>query len=121
MCQSPENLTSTYLRTEINQTVLNDKRFYAYGSAPSDSGNTTAAGEEAQQNVWTVVNIFGHLSSGGTRDSTNVGVQCVRAMNGTTDNVTSGAGRLLPAFAAWAANYKAGVLGALVLGWITVA
>ncbi|KKY30614.1 hypothetical protein UCDDA912_g09472 [Diaporthe ampelina] len=73
----------------INQTILDDKRFYAYGSEPTDSGNTTAAEEEARQNVWAVVTIFGHLSSSGTRSSTNVGVQCIRAINGTTDNVTS--------------------------------
>lgn len=102
----------------INQTVLDDKRFYAYGSQPGDSGNSTAAGEEAQQNVWAVVNIFGHLSSSGTRESTNVGVQCVRAINGTTENVTSGARRLRPDVAAWATHYKTGALGALVLGWL---
>ncbi|POS76780.1 hypothetical protein DHEL01_v204828 [Diaporthe helianthi] len=101
----------------INQTVLDDKRFYAYGSQPGDLGNSTAAGQEAQQNVWPVVNIFGHLSSSGTRESTNVGVQCVRAINGTTDNVTSGACRV-----PWAANHKTSVFGILVvLGWLMAA
>lgn len=110
----PAKISDTQLLTAINQTVLDDKRFYAYGSTPGDSGNSTAAGEEAQQNVWPVVNIFGHLSSSGTRESTNVGVQCVRAINGTTDNVTSGVGR-----AAWAADHKTSVLGFLVsVGWL---
>lgn len=103
----------------INQAVLDDKRFYAYGSQPTDSGNTTAAEDEAQQNVWTVVTIFGHLSSGGTRESTNVGVQCIRATNGTTDNVTSGTSRPMPNLAIWAANYKTSAFGAVLLaGWL---
>ncbi|KAI3398752.1 hypothetical protein diail_8619 [Diaporthe ilicicola] len=105
----------------INQTVLDNKRFYAYGSEPMDSGNTTAANDEARQNVWTVVTIFGHLSSSGTRSSTNVGVQCIRATNGTTDNVTSGAGRLRPDFFAWAANYKTSAIGAVIFAGYVMA
>lgn len=106
----------------INQTVLDDKRFYAYGSTPTDSGNTTAANDEAKQNIWTVVTIFGHLSSSGERESTNVGVQCIRAINGTTDDVTSGANRPLPDLATWAAtNYKTSVFGAVILaGWLAM-
>lgn len=107
------------LLAAINQTVLDNKKFYAYGSTPTDSGNTTVAEEEAQQNVWTVVTIFGHLSSSGTRSSTNVGVQCIRAMNGTTDNVTSGASSSMADFTTWASNYKTSTLGAVLLaGWL---
>jgi hypothetical protein len=47
-------------------------------------------------------------------------VQCIRAINGTTDNVTSDAGRPRPNFAALAANHKTGVLGALLVGWLMV-
>lgn len=112
-------MSNIQLPAAINQTVLDDKRFYAYGSQPTDSGNTTAAEDEARQNVWTVVTIFGHLSSSGTRSSTNVGVQCIRAINGTTDNVTSGASRPLPNFAMWATNYKTSAFGAVLLAaWL---
>lgn len=115
------DVSNIELPAEINQTVLNDKRFYAYGSTPTASGNTTAADDEARQNVWTVVTIFGHLSSSGTRESTNVGVQCIRAINGTTDNVTSGASRPLSNLATWATNYKTSTLGAVLLaGWLAM-
>ncbi|KAK2607149.1 hypothetical protein N8I77_005851 [Diaporthe amygdali] len=117
-----DSFPSDSLRTTaiaINQTVLDDNRFYAFGSDPTDSGDATAAGEAARQNVWTVLTIFGHLSSSGTRSSTNVGVQCIRAINGTTDNVTSGAGRLRPDFLTWATNYKTSAIGTVLLaGWL---
>lgn len=76
----------------INQTVLDDKRFYAYGSTPTSSKNTTAQ-DEARQNVWPIVLIYGHMSSDGQRSSTNAAVQCVRAVNGTVDD-NSAAARL---------------------------
>lgn len=103
------------LLAAINQTVLDDKRFYAYGSEPTDSANSTTAEDQARQNVWTVVTIFSHLSSSGTRSSTNIGVQCVRAINGTTDNVTSGASRPLPSLTTWVTNYKTSAFGAVLL------
>lgn len=118
---SPTEVSNIEPLAAINQTVLDNKRFYAYGSEPTDSGNTTAADEEARQNVWTVVTIFGHLSSSGTRESTNVGVQCIRAINGTTDNVTSGASAPSANLATWATNYKTSALGAVLLaGWLAM-
>lgn len=113
MVEEPTN--TRLLTTAINQTVLDDKRFYAFGSEPMDSGNTTAADDEARQNVWTVVTIFGHLSSSGTRSSTNVGLQCIRAVNGTTDNVTSGAAQSRADLVTWAANHKTSAIGLVFL------
>lgn len=77
--------------TAINQTVLDAKSFYAYGSTPTAAGNTTAQ-DEARLNVWTVVMIYGHLSSGGQLSSTNAAVQCIRAANGTTSDDNTGSG-----------------------------
>lgn len=69
----------------INQTVLDNKRFYAYGSAPTSAGNSTAE-TEAKDNVWPVLMIFGHVSAGGQLSSANTAVQCVRAVNGTAED-----------------------------------
>lgn len=44
------------------------------------------AQNEARQNVWPMILIYGHMSSSGQRSSTNAAVQCVRAVNGTTDD-----------------------------------
>lgn len=82
--------------TAINQTVLDAKRFYAYGSPSTQTANVTAY-EEAVVNVWPVITLFSHLSADGTRDSLNTAIQCVRASNGTTtapSSPQSAAGRL---------------------------
>lgn len=76
---------------DINQTILDNKRFYTYASDPTSSDNSTAK-IEAKDNVWPVITIFGHVSSGGELSSANTAVQCVRAINGTAgDDIGSSA------------------------------
>lgn len=85
---SPSHGRSTTADTfspAINQTVLDNKRFYAYASDPTSSDNSTAE-VEAKDNVWPVITIFGHVSSGGQLSSANTAVQCVRAINGTAED-----------------------------------
>lgn len=92
--------------TAINQTVLDAKRFYAYGS-PQTQTSDEAATREALENVWPVITLFSRLvGADGTVASLNTAVQCVRATNGTTtapaDPVSGAAGRfrVSPMFAA---------------------
>ncbi|KUI60665.1 hypothetical protein VP1G_07871 [Cytospora mali] len=80
----PTNSINTSSIT-INQTILDNERFYAYGSAPVKSDDTTSAADEARQNMWTVITIFGHVSSSGFLASGNAGIQCIRPSNGTPD------------------------------------
>ncbi|KAJ4397416.1 hypothetical protein N0V93_001643 [Gnomoniopsis smithogilvyi] len=79
----------------INQSILDAKRFYAYGSPSTQTSNTTAY-QEAIENVWPVITLFSHLSASGTTASLNTAIQCLRASNGTTtapSNPVSGAAR----------------------------
>lgn len=83
----------TEFRTAINQSVLDAKRFYAYGSPSTQTSNVTAYAE-AVKNVWPVITLFSHLSATGAVASLNTGIQCLRASNGTTtapSNPVSGA------------------------------
>lgn len=109
--------------TAINQTVLDDKRFYAYGSAASTSSGNTTAHDEARTTIWPLALIYGHLSSSGKLYSTNAVVQCVRAENGTvTDNVTDSGSSSSSSSAAAAATGRPGTWGswvalAAIVGW----
>lgn len=78
----------------INQTVLDDKRFYAYGSPPTQTSNETAYLVAVEQ-VWPVITLFGQLGADGTRSSLNTTAQCIRAFDGTTNatDPVSAAGR----------------------------
>lgn len=72
-----------YAHTAINQTVLDAKRFYAYGSPQTQTSDEVAI-REAQLNIWPVITLFSQLSgANGTVTSLSTAVQCVRALNGT--------------------------------------
>lgn len=93
MCVVAELYSACYLA--ITQSILDDGRFYAYGSPATQTGDEVAY-EVAFENIWPVITLFGHgygangISQGA---SLNTAVQCVRALNGTTTSPTGPASK----------------------------
>lgn len=100
--------------------MIDAKRFYAYGSAPTQTANVTAY-EEALGNVWPVITLFSHFSETGEMASLNTAIQCVRATNGTTvppSDPVSAAGRYrVPGVVESGVLVAVLVLGLEILGW----
>lgn len=82
--------TDCVLHVAITQSILDDGRFYAYGSPATQTGDEVAY-EVAFESIWPVITLFGHGYGANqtSQKSLNTEIQCVRALNGTTTPPTS--------------------------------
>lgn len=70
---------------------MSGQRFFAYGTAPAEPGNSSAVAR-AEENMWAVVLTWAQLGSDGHLHSANGNVACVRAGNGTGSGGGGGGG-----------------------------